>query len=79
MNSEQQRTLRQIKSPASIFKLCPDCGSANLFKFEGDVICFHCDWNSAAAGMISWHPKPIPSIEAGIVKQVRQKSLAKGQ
>jgi len=37
---------RTVRPPAQVFSKCPRCKSDDLYKFEGDVFCFGCEWNS---------------------------------
>lgn len=46
MNQSLRGKQRRNRTPAEAFKQCPACESPNLIKFEGDVICGYCDWNS---------------------------------
>ncbi len=47
MKQEQVKTHSLVKQAAKVFQNCPCCKSPNLIKFEGEAICFYCDWNSA--------------------------------
>lgn len=41
-----QRRKFKNKNPTNVFNFCPACDSPNVFKFEGEVFCEYCDWNS---------------------------------
>ncbi|MDB5036780.1 MAG: hypothetical protein JWQ35_308 [Bacteriovoracaceae bacterium] len=42
----QTKTRRKIKKPAEVFKVCPICDCRKLIRFDGEVFCNGCDWNS---------------------------------
>lgn len=41
---QMQQTL--VRAPATVFQRCPECESPNLMRFEGEVICEYCGWDS---------------------------------
>lgn len=43
---EQINHQYQIKRPSDVFGICPACEGQNMFAFEGEAFCQHCDWNS---------------------------------
>lgn len=48
-NYERRRKLKpkmKIKSPAKVFSQCPYCESKSLLRFESQVFCCSCEWNS---------------------------------
>lgn len=41
------QTAKQSNRPAAgVFKLCPRCASPNVLKFEGEIFCNFCGWDS---------------------------------
>ena len=45
--SDVGRDIRQtVRKPAHVFKSCPQCESPNLVKFDDDVFCAYCSWDS---------------------------------
>lgn len=45
-NLKFQKKKSLVKKPSDVFSKCPKCGSPNLLKFEGDVFCNYCQWDS---------------------------------
>ena len=39
-------TVASTREPGKIFKFCPRCRSPNLLKFDGEVFCNYCSWDS---------------------------------
>ena len=35
-----------VANPGTVFRACPKCKSLNLLKYEGEVMCTGCDWDS---------------------------------
>jgi len=38
-----------VRTPAKAFSSCPYCERQDIFKFDGQVFCNHCGWNSLSA------------------------------
>ncbi|MGE4107365.1 MAG: primase-helicase zinc-binding domain-containing protein [Bacteriovoracia bacterium] len=63
----QTKNQNQIKKPSDIFKHCPHCKSRDQFRFDGEVFCNSCGWNSVLVsaecsyGVASRMRKPLPS------------------
>ncbi|MBI3556169.1 MAG: hypothetical protein HY074_07890 [Deltaproteobacteria bacterium] len=48
MKTKFQTKQSLVKTPAAVFRCCPECESPNLMTFEGEVICDFCGWDSIA-------------------------------
>lgn len=53
-----------LKTPEQVFKKCPKCRTDDLFKFECEVFCQRCSWDSViihaealAAAQLRWQQK----------------------
>lgn len=40
------RNRSRVKKGSEVFSSCPACESPNLIKFEDEVICSYCSWDS---------------------------------
>ena len=48
IDNERKYEKNRNHKPVDVFHSCPYCESAQLIKFEEEVICQSCDWNSIA-------------------------------
>lgn len=49
MNKSKRTDLnnsQNLRTAESVFKKCPHCGCKDLLKFEVDLFCSACDWDS---------------------------------
>ncbi|MGK5086892.1 hypothetical protein WDW86_04990 [Bdellovibrionota bacterium FG-2] len=46
MDHDSNRRIKLTKLPSEVFKECPRCESPKLLRFEGEVFCLCCDWDS---------------------------------
>jgi hypothetical protein len=51
MSQKQRSAENGCKRAIDAFKQCPACESRNVFDFESEVFCCHCDWNSIEASV----------------------------
>ena len=35
-----------VESPIYVYRACPCCGDKGLLRFDGEVLCTRCDWDS---------------------------------
>ena len=45
----KEKIPRNRKTPANTMDRCFECGSSQLIRELGEVICLHCGWNSVEA------------------------------
>ena len=57
----ENKQKQKVRRAADVFRACPRCESPNLFKFEDEVSCNYCGWDSIelrAAAMFRMRKRP---------------------